>query len=90
MPDASGYVVWCPENGEDGPDDGMEVTGVRDHADAAEAWAQSQDWHGADYLIVGGKITPTVHVMGPTGEVQRFEVSGEAVPSYRARQLEGE
>ena len=79
------FVVWCPEDGEDGPDDGRTFTAL-DHAGAAEAWAARCDSHGADYHIVGGRTQPVVHVQSATGEVQRFRLHGEAVPQYWATQ----
>jgi hypothetical protein len=84
------YVVWCPEEGARGPDEGHVIKDAYDHAEAAELWAEWSDWSGADYRIVGGRFEPVLHVQGPTGEVQRFKVIGEAVPSYNARQLDGE
>jgi hypothetical protein len=83
------YIVWCPDDGEDGPDDGREFEAF-DNAAAVEAWARRKDSHGADYDIVSGRVTPTVHVLDEDGTVQRFQVTGEAVPRYMARKLNNE
>lgn len=80
-------MVWCPEEGAEGPDDGRTFRNMEDHEEAALAWAQREDWSSAEYRIVSGKATPTVCVQSETGEVQRFQVSGEAVPHYSAKQL---
>jgi hypothetical protein len=80
------FTVWCPEQGETA-DDGRAFDAF-DAEEAAEQWAEQDDWSSAEYSIVGQRSTPIVHVQGPSGDVQRFRVSGEAVPSYSAEHLE--
>jgi hypothetical protein len=54
---------------------------------AAEEWAEHEDWSSAEYDIVSGRDEPVVCVRDVgTGEVTRWRVSGEAIPSYSARE----
>jgi hypothetical protein len=53
---------------------------------AAEEFAEAYDL-GADYSIVEG-TNITVCVKSPDGNVSKFEVSGEATPTYYATKLE--
>lgn len=55
---------------------------------AAEEWAAAEDWDGAEFAIVGQRREPTVNVAAVgSDDVQRFVVSGEAVPEYTAREI---
>lgn len=77
------FKVWCPEMGST-LDDAREFDAF-DANSAAEAWADDEDRRGADYLIVRGQDA-TVLVSADDGmHVECFVVSGESVPSYRAR-----
>jgi hypothetical protein len=79
------FTVWRPENDETF-EDGRQFDAV-DSAHAAEEWADCEDCWGADYLIVGGRDTPIVHVRDEQGNETRYEVHGESVPSYTAYEL---
>lgn len=82
------WYVWCPESGHEGPDDGEEVRAF-DAELAAIKWAERDDAHSADYLIVAGRWEPTVLVQAVDGgPIQRFTLTGESVPLYRARKVE--
>ena len=76
-----------------GPDPEWEEASViyaRDAREAAEAYAEMSDGNG-DYTIVGGSPA-TVLVRSRDDDeslVKCFEVEGEAVPSYRAREVKG-
>jgi hypothetical protein len=78
------FTAWCPETGdfEDG-----KVFDAYSAEEAAEKWAAREDSWGAEYLIVGGRSEPIVHVRSEGGAEQRFKVRGEAVPAYYARPL---
>ena len=76
------YLVWCPDLGSDA-DDGREFM-AHDPEDAACLWARREDCQSADYWIVGG-TDANVKVRDPQGGVHSLIVSGESVPSYRAR-----
>jgi len=80
------FAVWCPDYGEE-REDAWQCQAF-DAEQAAEQWAEWSDWSSADYTIVAGRDEPEVLVLeaGATTPV-RFVVTGEAVPSYRAREL---
>lgn len=78
------YLVWRPENGQE-PEDGT-VLDSHDANSAVCKWAERYDADGADYLIVRG-VEATVIVRAVNKPAKQYEmiVSGESVPSYRAR-----
>lgn len=78
------HHVWCPEDAE--TEDDARSIHAHDPRSAAEAWAERDDCHSADYRIIGGQEV-VVHVRDPNGRVGRFRVSGESVPEYTAREL---
>lgn len=80
------YLVWCPEHS--ATIDDARVFEAFDHQAAAEAWAEHEDRTSADYLIVGDKWTPTVHVKAEGDDAADtivFKVSGYTVAEYTAR-----
>lgn len=77
------FDVRCDDN--HGPDEWVQIRAI-DAETAAEKWAERDDQDG-DYLIVGQRSTPIVDVRSPTGEVTRWQVSGEAVPKYYAKSV---
>lgn len=80
------FAVWCPEQGETS-DDAWQCQAF-DAEDAAEEWAEHEDYSSAEYDIVGQRTTPQVYVLeAGTTEARLFRVSGEAVPSYYAEEL---
>lgn len=82
------WRVWCPDQGEDGPDDGRDVRDVAAQY-AAEKWAETEDHDYYEYDIIAQRQRPVVHVLDPaTGAVTRWRVTGEAVPQYHAEELE--
>jgi hypothetical protein len=81
------YVVWCPDYGHEGREDGVTV---ESHSlqGACEKWAELSDSRSADYLIVGGNSAVVmVAEVGSKMPPFRFSVSGESVPLYRAQML---
>ena len=80
------YLVWCPEHDE------LEVDAkpirANDAEEAVTEWADQYDVRTAEYPIVGGRDEPTVHARAPDGTVTRWQVTGESVPHYSARELE--
>lgn len=80
------FRVWCEEQG-DTEDDARDVHALT-HEDAAEEWAEQSDLDSAEYSIVkGGDVTVHVRRVGEDSH-KTFVVSGEAVPSYSAREEE--
>ena len=78
------YLVWRPEYGQE-PEDGR-VFDAHDANAAACAWALREDAYSADYLIVSGTdATVMVRAVNKPDEQYEMIVSGESVPSYRAR-----
>ncbi len=75
------YMVWSEDQG--GTEDDARPFVAYSESDAAEEWAQWDDSHSADYLIVRGNDA-TVKVRGEYG-IHTFVVSGESVARYRAR-----
>jgi len=79
------WECWCEDYGQKRED----ARKVRAHnADsAAEAWAAYEDTNSAEYNIAGGSAV-TVYVVQSDAETgtkpRRFNVEGEAVPSYTA------
>ena len=51
---------------------------------AAEKWAEEYDREG-DYLILNGRDM-TLHVTEPDGTEHTYEITGESVPTYHARE----
>ncbi|AHF77947.1 Phage protein [Sodalis praecaptivus] len=82
------YQVWCPEDGEE-REDAREIEAY-DAQEAVEIWAELSDSGSADYLIVGGQVTPVVHVALADKVPQLFRVSGECVAQYTARAVSAE
>ena len=78
------FLIWRPESGQDS-EDGTVVEAYDANA-AACKWAERYDSDGADYLIVRG-VDATVMVRAVNKPAEQYEmiVSGESVPSYRAR-----
>lgn len=80
------FLVWCEEQG--ATEDDAETIHAHDAEDAAEKWADRDDRSSAEYLIVAQKWEPTVTVKDQRdGEMKRFIVTGEAVPSYSATEV---
>ena len=81
------FLVWCEEQGES--EDDAETFYAMDAEDAAKEWAETDDCYSAEYMIVAQKWEPVVSVMDRRdGEIKRFCVTGEAVPSYSASEVE--
>lgn len=76
------YMMWRPENAETEAD-AKKIHGTSPE-DAIERWADRDDADG-DYCIVNGSEA-TVMVKDSVGVVTRWVVSGEAVPTYTARE----
>lgn len=78
------YLVWRPEYGQE-PEDGT-VVDAYDANSAACKWAERDDAESADYLIVrGSDATVKVRAVNKPTDEWEMIVSGESVPSYRAR-----
>lgn len=79
------FIVWDPNDGIM-DDAGTEVRG-RDHADAAEEWADANDCDRS-YSIVGGNevVVCVVPAAAPTDPVKRFRITGEYIAHYNAEE----
>lgn len=53
---------------------------------AAEEWAEEYDSYDSDYFLAKGGTTLIVEVKDSNGVIKRFEVSGETVAKYYARE----
>lgn len=79
------FLVWCSETQEE---EDAQTFYASDAEDAAKEWADRDDCESAEYQIVAQKWEPTVTVKDlRDGEVKRFVVTGEAVPSYHASEV---
>lgn len=77
------FLVWCPARGQTLAD--ALPFDAFDAGEAAGEWANYADWHGAEFLIVGGE---SVVVCVQDGDrVTKFEVRGETTRSYWANEL---
>jgi hypothetical protein len=65
---------------------------ARDPGEAAEKWAERDDWQSADYSIVGGRMSPDVVVAWGYGDGQFvagvFRVTGRSEAVYSAAPVE--
>ena len=85
------WYVWEPDEGET-MDDGARRIYARDAEQAAERWAAREDWDSAEGAIAMGRSEPEICVatLGLEGKgVERFKLTGEMVPEYRAEPLKG-
>lgn len=80
------WFVWDPETSNES--DARSFSAHSAEA-AVEIWAEREDRCSAEYSIARGREAPTVCVRANQSEAptQRFTVTGEAVPSYRARKV---
>lgn len=82
------YLVWCPSRGAT-KEDGRRILAYCPGY-AVERWAEWDDASSADYPIVGGTPLEVLVAEEAMGAVeQRFVVSGESVPQYRAKEVKG-
>lgn len=80
------YIVWCPDLGHEGLEDGQYVEALG-HEDAAKRWAKNEDRNSAEYWIVGGGGT-RVTVVDELGVQESFFVFGQQEIFYAARALQ--
>lgn len=59
---------------------------AHDAEQAAERYAERDDWDSAEYSVVGGSPM-TVQVIAPDGTITRWLVTGETVAVYSAREV---
>lgn len=79
------YLVWSAELGQD-EEDGCRIT-AWDEETAAREWAESHDRRSAEYSIASGTSMVVSVKDVDSGVTGDYSVSGEAVPSYRARKV---
>jgi hypothetical protein len=76
------FLVW----GVDDAEENAYKIHACDEESAAEKWAEDDDCNSAEYSIVSGD-TAEVFVKSPNGTIKKFEVSGEAIPTYTASEI---
>jgi hypothetical protein len=77
------WLVWQPDDG--ATEDDARKIHARTPAEAAERWAEWDDYNSAEYSIVGGSDATVCVRRADGGEALLFVVSGESVPSYSAK-----
>lgn len=75
------FEVRCEEEGYD-----WKPIFASDFDYAAEQWAEYYDSEDCDYFLAKGSCI-TVEVKDSEGVIKKFEVSGETVPKYHARDI---
>lgn len=79
------FRVWCPEDGEI-EEDGV-IFDQSSAFDSACFYARWDDRESAEYRVAkGDEITVLVKDL-QTGEISKWRVTGETVPSYWAEQI---
>jgi len=78
------FMVWSPDQGST-EDDAREIEGY-DAEDAAREWADRDDCESADCSIVRGNSAKVCVRDGD--RVRTFNVSGETVAQYTAREID--
>lgn len=79
------FRVWDEEY--EGDEDGAKVFEAVDDEHAAEQYGERRDSHG-DYTIISGtEVTVSVRDI-ESGELTRYEISAESVPTYYASLIE--
>lgn len=81
------YIAWCEELGQD-EEDGRKFNAYDAEA-AARMWAGWHDHKSAEYAIASGSGSGTVVTVKEieSGLIEKYSVSGEAVPSYYASKV---
>ena len=79
------YMAWCEDYGQD-EDDARKVNAY-DAESAARVWAEWHDQNSAEYAIASGSGTVVTVKETASGMVEKYSVSGAAVPSYYARKV---
>lgn len=77
------YLVWEESESRD---DAREIM-AHSRWDAAEKWAERDDYESAEFSIVKGNMVVVRVEDAETGEVTRFEIVGEAMPVYYATEV---
>ena len=73
---------------ENGDDDYWITVRARNAEEAAEKFGEHHDFNGAEYDICNGRETLMALVRAAGSEaIERWEVSGEMVPSYSAEKV---
>lgn len=78
------FEAWFKDDGEY---DSRKIH-ARDAEAAAEKFAEYDDQHSAEFLIVGGSEAEIWVRQPATGEIKKFTVRGESVPQYYATAIE--
>jgi hypothetical protein len=79
------YFYQIPEWHDEG--EWLSVRAVS-HEEAATSACLREDWNSTEFTIVHNGGLAEIRILGPDGIVKRFKVEAEAVPTYRAKEIE--
>lgn len=79
------FVVWSPEEDQT-QDDGERIRAL-DAQHAAELWADKAGRVSCEFLLLSGETITVCVFNEKTKEITRWQVSGEAIPHYNAREM---
>jgi len=80
------WIVWNPDGGDDGPDDGRKFR-ASDAQDAAEQWGRDAEMYGSGYTLDKTPETVTVCPVDDTRNQRRFRVRAQTSREYFADEL---
>ena len=80
------WVVWTPDGGDEGPDDGSKFR-ASDAQDAAQQWAHCAESEGWEYTLEETPETVTVCRVDDIGSRRKFRVRAQTSRDYFADEL---
>ena len=81
-----GWIVWNPDGGDEGPDDGYKFRAI-DAQDAAQQWGYRVESHGCEYTLEEIPETVTVCRVDDIGSQRKFRVRAQTSRDYFADEL---
>ena len=80
------WVVWNPEGGDEGPDDGYKFQAVSAQ-EAARQWGRRGESYGCEYTLEETPETVTVCPVDDIGNQRKFRVRAQTSREYFADEL---
>jgi len=80
------WVVWNPDGGDEGPDDGSRFR-ASDAQDAAQQWGHRFESHGCEYTLEETPETVVVCRVDDIGSQRKFRVRAQTSRDYFADEL---
>jgi hypothetical protein len=80
------WIVWNPDGGDEGPDDGRKFRAV-DAQDAAQQWAYCAESEGWEYTLEEKPETVVVCRVDDIGSQRKFRVRAQTSRDYFADEL---